>query len=194
LGYVGQAMSLDDVTQRLGRSHKKWKEAEQQKNKLRDEFFAAVNEELANELAAQSIVDVEGQDEEEVLRIAQRRFQKHRVVDVRQESATTWKVVLEENPEYRDFQYINPEDGQVYSRIVAEGAPFLDDDAIREENPELWDKITHEVTTREMKPVESLEPEVLAQLRPYLTSPKPSIRLGNPRRAKQEELDGEDYY
>jgi uncharacterized protein YnzC (UPF0291/DUF896 family) len=187
-------MSLDDVTQRLGRSHKKWKEAEQQKNKLRDEFFAAVNEELANELAAQSIVDVEGQDEEEVLRIAQRRFQKHRVVDVRQESATTWKVVLEENPEYRDFQYINPEDGQVYSRIVAEGAPFLDDDAIREENPELWDKITHEVTTREMKPVESLEPEVLAQLRPYLTSPKPSIRLGNPRRAKQEELDGEDYY
>lgn len=180
---------MDDITSRLGRAHREWKHAEKEKNARRDEFFRAVREELEQELAPQSVEQVEATNEEQAWRIAQRRFHRYRIVDVRDAKDGKWNVILEEDPEYRSYQYINPQDGQVYSKIVSENAPYLDDDALKEEEPELWDRITEPVTTRQIKPLDTLSPEDLAAMQPYITAPKPTIKLGNPRKAKPEELE-----
>lgn len=182
---------MDDITSRLGRAHKAWKDAEKEKNQHRERFFRAVREEFEQELAPQSVEQVEATSEEQAWRIAQRRFHRYRIVDIQQDDddSDKWNVILEEDPEYRSYQHVNPEDGQVYSKIVSEGAPYLDDDTLRDENPELWERITQPITTRQMKPLDSLSPEDVAAMQPYITAPKPTIRLGNPRPARPEELE-----
>lgn len=184
---------MSQVTKKLGQSYRQWKESEKEKNRLRDEFFRVATEACQEETPAQVVEQVEAQDEEECLRSAQRRFPRHKVLDVREVSEGQWNVILEENPELKEFSYVNEEDGQVYQRIISEGAPSLDDEGLKEEQPGLWEAITQEVTRRELRPLEELTPEQQAALRPYLTMPKPQTRLGAPRRAKPEELEIENH-
>lgn len=185
-------MSLDETTQDLGKWHEKWKTAEKEKNKLREKFFREASEELAESLPARNIEQVSAKDLEEALRIAQRRFHRYNVLDAQEAGDDLWNVVLEEDPEFKPFSYINKIDGKVYSRIVTEGTPFLDDDALRDEDPELWERITTEKVSRELRPLEDLDADDLAKMQPYLTAPKPTVRLSNPREAKQEELNEDD--
>src|SRR4051812_18767479 len=132
-------MSLEDTTSKLGEFHRKWKEAEKEKEKYKKQFFSEITEEVANEVVAQSVETVEAEDDEAAVRISERRFRRHHVVDVRERADGDWDVVLEENPAFKPFVYVNPDDGQVYQRVVIDGSPYLDDDALREENPELWE-------------------------------------------------------
>ncbi len=181
---------LSDITQRLGEAHRRWKEAEKAKNDARDEFFRAIKESAGPDMVAQGVEEIEAVNEEEALRVAQRRFHRHKVLDVVEQDVGRWKVILEEDLDYRPYQYVNPIDGQVYSKIIAENAPSLDDEALQTDHPDLWNRITREVYSRELLPLEELDPEDVEALQPYITIPKPSIRMGNPRKATSEELDG----
>lgn len=185
-------MSLDETTKELGKAHSGWKENEREKNKLRDKFFSEVTERLSEDVPARSVQKVEAKDIEDALRISQRRFTRHRIVDCVETGEGEYGVVLEEDPQYKSFTYINKIDGKVYTRIIAEGTPYLDDDALRTDNPELWERISVEKTQRVLKPLESLEADDLANIQPYIVTPKPTVRLGNPRVAKSEELDEDD--
>lgn len=182
---------LAETTSRLGRVYDEWKQAEKFKDEYREEFFRQVSEKLKEEVAPQIIAEFPTEDEEEALRMAQRQYVRHRVVSSAPMEGG-YQVVLEEDAELRPFTFLNKEDGQVYQRIVSEGSPSLDDEALAEEQPELWEAITNEVTTRELKPLEELTPEQVAELQKYITMPKPQMRLGKPRRAKPEELDDDD--
>src|SRR5690349_25097082 len=117
-------MSLDETTKKLGEEHRKWKEAEKEKNALRERFFREASEALSEQLPARSVVQIPAKDLEDVYRICQRRYPKHRVADV-QEDNGEWNVVLEEDPQYRSFTYINKIDGQVYQRIISDGSAYL---------------------------------------------------------------------
>ena len=180
---------LDEVTGELGSVYETWKRAEKVKDMLKRHFFDAINEELKDEVPKQVVQQVEAADEEEALRIAQRMYPRFTTVTVREDSDGIWNVVLEENPELREFSYLNKADGKVYQRIIAEGSPSLDDEGLAEEQPELWDSITTEVTTRVLRPLEELTAEQVAAIQPYITMPKPQTRLGAPRKAKEEELE-----
>lgn len=181
---------LERITTGLGENYKAWKLAEKTKDRAKREFFNAVNEKLSEEISQQVIEKVEASDMEEALRVGQRRFPRFRVVDCQQpEGDDYWHLILEENPELKEFSYLNRSDGQVYQRIIAEGSPILDDEGLAEEQPELWEAITTEVTTREVRPIEDLTPEQVAALQPYITMPPPQTRLGAPRKAKEEELE-----
>jgi hypothetical protein len=182
---------VDDITRQLGEAYRAWKHAERVKNELRDAFFKAATEELEQEVPPQVVERVEADSEESALRVAQRRFVRHRCVDVARVSDTEYNVTLEEDASIRPFTYINPGDEYVYSRQVVEGSPILDDDGVREEHPELWEEITEEVVERRMKPMSELTPEQAEALRPYIAMPKPHVKLGAPRPAKPEELDAE---
>jgi hypothetical protein len=182
---------LSDLTRRLGENYDRAKEYERAKNRLREEFFARVTDELSEEVAPQIVTEYETDDEEQALRQAQRQYVRHSVVATKR-TESGYQVILQEDPGLRPFQYVNPADGRVYQRIVSEGSPVLDDEAIREEKPELWEAITHEVTKRELKPLENLTPEQIADLEPYIALPKPQVRLAAPRKAKPEELDNDD--
>ena len=182
---------LDEITGVLGGAYKDWKKAEKEKDKLKKRFFDAINETLKEEVPQQVVQQVEAEDEEEALRIAQRMYPRFRTLDAQpdDDSSGQWNVILEENPELKEFSYTNVTDGNVYQRIIAEGTPFLDDEGLAEEQPALWEAITKEVTTRELKPLEELTPEQAAAIQPYITMPKPQARLGAPRKAKEEELE-----
>lgn len=182
---------LNDLTRRLGISYSEWKAGESDKNRLRDEFFSQVNRELKDEVPPQLVIEIPVNDEETALRQIQRQYIRHRVISTAPVEGG-YQVILEEDPELRPFTYVNPSDGKVYQRIVSEGSPILDDDSIRDENPALWEAITEEVTERKLKPLENLTPEQLEELQPYISMPKPQVRLGAPRNAKPEELDNDD--
>lgn len=181
---------MKDQTRQLGEAYRRWKDAEKDKNVARDRFFRAVTEELEQEVPPQVVERIEASDDEQALRVAQRRFIRHRVVDVGRVSDTEYDVVLEEDASLRPYTYVNPDDGNVYRRIISEGAPVLDDEALRDERPELWEAITEEVVERRLKPLDSLSPSEQEALRPYIAMPKPQVKLGAPRKATQEELDG----
>jgi hypothetical protein len=180
--------NLDDATSKLGEAYRSWKRLEKEKDAAKREFFELATTELGSELPEQSVEHVEAETEEEALRIAQRLFHRHLVKDVR-EDEEGWHVILEEDPELREFTYINRSDGYVYKRSISEGAPSLDDQGLAQEQPELWEAITHEITRRELRPLEDLTPEQVQALRPYLTMPRPQPRLIAPRKAKPEEMD-----
>src|SRR5438105_636461 len=149
----------DSVTN-LGKKYSEWKHAERAKNELRDEFFRQINDHLKDEVAPQLVVEFPTDDEEEALRQAQRQYVRYRIVATSKVDQG-YQVILEEDPECRPFTYINPADGKVYQRIVSEGSPSLDDEELKQEKPELWQAITREVTTRELKPLDQLTPEQL---------------------------------
>lgn len=180
---------LDEVTGELGSAYETWKGAEKRKDKLKRQFFDKINEALKEEVPRQVVQQIEAQDEEEALRIAQRMHPRFRTLDAQPDEEGKWNLVLEEDPELREFSYLNKTDGKVYQRIIAEGTPSLDDEGLAEEQPDLWDAITDEVTTRRLRPLEDLTPEQVAAIQPYITMPKPQTRLGAPRRAKEEELE-----
>lgn len=181
---------MNEETRQLGEAYRRWKDAEKAKNVARDRFFRAVTEELEQEVAPQVVERVEATDDESALRIAQRRFIRHRVVDVARVSDTEYDIILEEDASLRPYEYVNPDDEYVYRRIISEGAPILDDEALQSERPELWEAITEEVVERRLKPLDNLSPSEQEELRPYIAMPKPQVKLGAPRKATPEELDG----
>jgi hypothetical protein len=180
-------MNLDDVTSELGEAYRRWKESEKDKNIARDKFFKEATSALEEEEAEQVVERVNASNAEEAISIANYRYARFRLVDVVDIGDGTYDLILEEDFDLRPFTYINPEDGQVYQRSVMEGAPSLDDERLRSEQPELWEQITHEVTRRELRPLEELTEEQASALRPYLVSPKPKPRLVPPRPAKPDE-------
>lgn len=182
---------LRNLTRELGISYDQWKEQERLKNHFRDQFFQQINDELKQEIPPQLVVEFPTNDEESALRQAQRQYIRHRVVSTAPVEGG-YQVILEEDAELRPFTYINEADGRVYQRIISEGSPTLDDDSLKEEDPALWESITQEVTERKLKPLEQLSPEQLEQLQPYISMPKPQVRLAAPRKAKPEELDNND--
>lgn len=181
---------MNEETRQLGEAYHRWKEAEKSKNVAKEKFFRAVTEELEQEIPPQVIERVEAANDEEALRIAQRRFIRHRVVDVARINDYEYGIILEEDASLRPYSYVNPDDGFVYKRIISEGTPTLDDEALRDERPELWEAITEEVVERKLKPLDDLTPEQADALRPYIAMPKPQVKLGAPRKATPEELDG----
>lgn len=132
------ANEFDDVTSQLGTSYKKMKEAEKEKNLLKDEFFRMCDEQA-------------GPNE--------------------------------------PFEYVNKQDGMIYSRQISKAAPSLDDDRLREEDPELWEQITYiPEPQRTLRPLEDLSPEQLAKVGEYLVAGKVTTKLSAPKKAKPEDL------
>lgn len=181
---------LDKAAENLAQRYREWKEAERAKNLARDEFFRAASEKLAQEPVQPVVERVDADGEEEALRIAQRRFVRHRVVGVADVGSGEWEITLEPDVDLQPYQHVNHDTETVCSRVISEGSPILDDEGMQEERPEIWEAITRTVTRRELKPMEELSPEQQAALEPYITMPKPQVRLGPVRPAKAEELDG----
>jgi hypothetical protein len=130
-----------------------------------------------------------------------------------------WEAIMIEDVSLKAFTFVNKADGMVYQRQHVAGSPMLDDELIQAENPELWKKITtvpYEAWIKEviyhcnsedvdkefeaflefegapervLRPLNELEPELLAEIQPYIYYSKPSVKLAAPRKAKPEELE-----
>jgi hypothetical protein len=181
---------LENLSIRYYQMNERAKEYEQEKAQARNEFLNAVTSVVEDEVQPYSSERVSARSEEECLRICSRMYRRHRVISVQEtKDPGEWDVLLEPDPALQPYSYVNRADGKVYSRIIAEGSPYLDDESLRDEKPDLWQQITVEETTRVLKPLEELPAEVLAELEPYITMPEPQVRMGAPRKATLEELE-----
>lgn len=98
-----------------------------------------------------------------------------------------WWVLLKEDPKYKPFSFVDKENKLVWTKQIAGTSATLDDEQLRAENPELWERISK--PTRVMKSLEDLDPDTLAEVQPYIYPGPLQIKLAAPKKAKPEDLD-----
>lgn len=182
--------NLQGITNKLGSSYDMWKVWEKEKEATKKEFFNEVTKLLSEETPAQILEEVYASDADVARERAAKKFPRFKVLDVILDKPGVYRVALEENPAYRSFQYVNEDDGMIYQKTVVEGSAILDDDRIKEEDPEFWEEISFVPTDRQLKPLEELSSTQLAKLAEYMYAGKPTVKLTAPRKAKEEELNG----
>ena len=62
-----------------------------------------------------------------------------RVVDPGSKEFT---YIIEEDPSFKKFVYVNHDDWNVYRRNVSQAGPSLDNERLKDEDPELWKRIS----------------------------------------------------
>lgn len=185
---------LEEATTDLGDAYRRWKTGEADKEKHRKEFFAAATAEASERTLAQKTVPVEDEDvatEEEARAWLARHYPTWRVLDFDfNDDGDYLEALIEEDPQYMERVFVNPQDRKVYTKSVSVGSPLLDDDRLREEDPDLWERITEEPPPppRRLLPSEKISAEDLAAMEEYMYPGKPQVKLLAPRDAKDEEL------
>lgn len=182
---------LQQITKQLGSAHKKKSEGEKELKESRSEFFEAIDEEiLRTETLAQQTVDIP--DDVDVRSYVTQFYPGWEYVNDNDDGS----VLIEEDPSFKKFVYVNHEDGYVYRRNVSQGGPSLDDDRLKVENPKLWKRITQEEEIPAkvvcvLKDMETLPDKDLAAIQEYFVPGPMTVKLDAPRKAKPDELDAE---
>lgn len=176
-----------EVTSRLGEAYRAWKSSEKEKDEYRKRFFELADEALEGTTVLER-VEVEAESAEEALAQVEKRFPQWRVQDIRSLNNGWFQVIIEEDPSLRPYQFVNPDDGQVYSRQVSSGTMHLDEERLQADDPELFEAVTYIPQERQLRSLEELEPEQVARLQEYLYEGRPRVKLAPPREAKPEEV------
>lgn len=181
---------LAAITTKLGSAHATSKKAEKELKESRSEFFEAIDEEIleTETLARQTIVVPDELDETSYIK---QFFPGWRLVDPGSKKNT---YIIEEDPAFKKFVYVNHDDGQVYRRNVSQAGPSLDDDRLKAEDPELWEKITEvqivpQQEVRVLKDLDTIPNAQLAAMQEYFVPGGMTVKLDAPRKAKPDELD-----
>lgn len=180
---------LGEVTKALGEHYREWKAAEKSKNESKTEFFEVATEKIRDEDRPTKVVTLYGPDEDTARARCLRYYPTWKIKAISKVEDGEHSFLLEEDPDYAPYTYVNPEDGMVYSRQVAAGKLHLDDDLLKEQDPELYERVTHIPQERQLKPFEELSDDDTAAVQDYIYEGKPTVKLGAPRKAKPEELE-----
>ena len=172
--------NLNRITKELGTRYEVSKTAAAELAEKKDEFYTAIDEEIAStETLAQQTVGYTGQPDDHIKVF----YPGWRLVSSNTEDNT---AVIEEDPAFKKFVHINPEDGKLYRRNVSQQGPSLDDTRLQEEDPALWKRITK--PARVLKDLDKVSNKDLAAMQAYFVPGKMTVKLDAPRDAKPEEL------
>lgn len=172
--------NLDQITKELGTRYEVSKTAAVELAAKKSEFYTAIDEEITEtETLAQQTVGYTG-DPAEFVKVFHPGW---RVVSTDTEENT---VVIEEDPAFKKFVHVNPEDGKLYRRNVSQEGPSLDDERLQAEDPALWKRLTK--PARVLKPMDKIPNKDLAAMQAYFVPGKMTVKLDAPRNAKPEEL------
>jgi hypothetical protein len=177
---------LVEVTKELGQNYREAKAADKKKDASREEFFELINERENDEPT--ETIGVTAASEAEARAQALKYFPAHEVLMVRDNEDGTFLLEIRIADLYRPFTFVNPEDGMVYARQQRAGSLHLDEERLREENPDLYERVTYVPDERVLRDLDEIDDEDTAVLGEYLYSDKPTMRLAPPRKAKPEEL------
>lgn len=98
-----------------------------------------------------------------------------------------FRMIDNEVGEDKPFEFVNESDGFLYSRQISQGAPSLDDEKLKREDPELWEEITYvPEPERILRPLEELDPDQIAKLGDYLVPGKKMNKLAAPKKFVKE--------
>jgi len=187
--------NLQQITKQLGSAHKKKSEGEKELKASRAQFFEAIDQEiLSTQTLAQQTIEVpeDAADQEALLRhvaVFYPGWQLGEVVPSVWADGLPSEIIIEENPAFKKFVYVNHEDGNVYRRNVSEGGPSLDDERLKAEDPALWKRITTTKAVRVLKDMDTLPDKDLAAVQEYFVPGSMTVKLDAPRKAKPDELD-----
>ncbi len=178
--------NLDQITKELGTRYEVSKTAAAELATKKNEFYTAINEEIVSTetLATKRIVvpnEFIGKEEEYV-----KVFYPGWVIVMKDITPGNPLIGIEEDPAFKKFVHVNPEDGKLYRRNVSQEGPSLDDERLQRENPTLWKRITK--PARVLKPLDKLPDKDLAAMQAYFVPGKMTVKLDAPRNAKPEEL------
>jgi hypothetical protein len=179
---------LEEAAKRYAKYHKLSEDADKEKAKARKEFFEAI--EFSEGDLATHVVYYKGLRPEAYIQAIYPRWEI--VKKEFNDDSEEWRILLRENPDYKNFAYL---DGKtVFQRVVSEGTPQPDLEAIREFDAELYQRITFQPRVpRELKPAEQISPEDMERIMDFMLPPRLTPTMQKPRAAKPEELgsDGE---
>ena len=179
---------IKGITKSLGNAYANWKASEKHKDQIRKEFFSLASEAVSKQTAIET-VKVYGPEVHDALARLNEQYPTWRPTEVKiSEPKGYYEYVIQEDPDFKAYTYVNPDDGMVYTRQVQAGSINLDEERLERENPELFDAVTYVPQERQLRPLDELEPEELAELQDYLYAGKPRVKLAPPRKAKPEEL------
>lgn len=96
-------------------------------------------------------------------------------------------VLLREDPKYKPFSYVDKKTEMVWSKQIASGQAEYDIEKLREEDPDLWVRVSK--LERVPRDFEDIDPEDLPKVQDYIYPGPLQIKLATPRKAKAEELE-----
>lgn len=178
---------LSQITTDLGSAHKSSKELEKKLKDCRAKFFEAVDEEiLSSETLARQTITVP-EDVDPIAYIKQFHPGWKEVESGPQE----FTYIIEEDPAFKKFVYVNHDDGNVYRRNVSQAGPSLDNERLKEEDPDLWKRISDPKVqrVRVLKDLETISNKDLKLMQEYFVPGPMTVKLDTPRKAKPDELD-----
>lgn len=138
--------NIEEVTAKVKEHHAGKKDEEKELAEARDEFFAAATERLEQQPRATRTIIVptsfQGRiiaSNEEVETYVHRYHPEWKIISIEDEP---FRVLVEEDPAWMKYTYVSEDRKTIFQRNVVQATEELDDAALREEDPELWLRIT----------------------------------------------------
>ena len=132
--------TIEKVTQEFGDAYKNADDWVKFKGKLQTEFFQLATESLSKRSLPSKLVLLPEEMEQSPSSVIDDWVHKHH---------PGWDLVLQRgcelhlkrNPSLMKFTFINPDDGMVYGRTTSGGKEYLDEESLKANNPDLYDKL-----------------------------------------------------
>ncbi len=179
---------LQRIAKSFGALHAKKKHIDTELDRLKREFAESIT--FTDEELGRQTLWYAGSDPEAFI---QTQYPKWSLVKKDRMDNGEWRLLIQENPLLKSFLFVNPDDKKVYQRTVAEGVPQPDLEKLREQDVELYLRVTYQPTVpRDLRAASDISEEDWAKLSEFFLPPKLTPRMEAPRDAKPEELEGLD--
>lgn len=136
--------NLIDITFDLGINHEISKASKKDLESSRSEFFDIATKTLEEGSLAKRNITINDNCGESVDLYIEKWYPGWRMVKSKPID-DGFLVQIEEDPSLKKFVFINPSDGRVYQRNAIQGNPYLDDDKIKQRDPDLWERISNPI-------------------------------------------------
>lgn len=178
---------LDRVVEELGHSYSSWKKWGKDKEANRKAFFGLADEEVKKQGLALRLetCEAESMDAAEARVLLHNPGWKTDTKRPHRVEKDTYEFVLIEDPSLKAFSYEH--NGVKYARQVSKGSVMLDDEWLKEDDPELYELVTFALPWGERiaVPVEHLQEPLLRKLTKYIYTGDPKVVLAPPREVKE---------
>lgn len=221
------AEKLQILTKDLGKQYAAWKKAEEGKDKRKEGFFNLltdfIQQSVPLERTTERVILKNNETIEDALKtrypdmVVALDSDGEAMMEENPDNDREWIVVLNQDPKFMKYQFVNEDDGMVYGRGRTERGASFDTNGFVEEFPELAERCVERVVTLTVPPHADLssmdtsellslssevfildeekaealivaEPSLLATFMKFRVAPKISMTLLKPRKAKADEL------
>jgi hypothetical protein len=131
---------LDEITEVFGEAYDLAKETDETKKGSQKDFFEAATTALSETRLPRKTITVP--KDQEVSAWVAKYHPGWRLLESKPAKGDGIKVIIERDPSLMKFTHVNLSDGRVYGRDETNGPEYLDDERVREEDPDLLPLVT----------------------------------------------------